>query len=270
MSTDPRPDDIDLLPAVVAIARDEYPDLDTDAVTARVQALAGSLRQQVGADAPLPERLRALNHFLFVEQGFSGNHAEFYDPRNSYLNDVLERRLGIPISLAVLQIACAKALDIDLEGVSFPGHFLVRVPMEGGLLVMDPYHHGRSVGIEELRQRARPHFGDRDVDDQQLAQMLAPASNRAIVARMLRNLKGIYAQQQNWEKALRCADRLITQGLAQPEDHRDRGMFYLHVGLGPRAVEDLGHYLTHASDAGDAQEVRDALVEAASLRVRLQ
>lgn len=270
MSGENHNQDIELLPAVLAIARDEYPQLDTGALARRVTAMAETLRGRVGEQAPLTEKLQALNHFLFVELGFSGNHAEFYDPRNSYLNDVLDRRLGIPISLAVLQIECARALDVDLEGVSFPGHFLVRVPMDDGLLVMDPYHRGRSVGVDELRQRARPHFGDRDIDDQQLLQMLAPASNAAIVARMLRNLKGIYAEQQNWEKALRCADRLITQNLGQAEDRRDRGMFYLRVGLGPRAVEDLRFYLEKAPEAGDAAEVRDALIEAAGLRVRLQ
>lgn len=270
MTAEDRRDDIELLPAVLDIARDEYPRLDVTALTRRVQDMAATLRDRVGVDAPLSAKLQALNHFLFVEEGFSGNHAEFYDPRNSYLNDVLDRKLGIPISLAVLQIECARALAIDLEGVSFPGHFLVRVPMDDGLLVMDPYHRGRSIGVDELRQRARPHFGDRDIDDQQLLQMLAPASNGAIVARMLRNLKGIYAEQQNWEKALRCTDRLITQGLSQTEDRRDRGMFYLRIGLGPRAVDDLRFYLQQSPEAGDAQEVRDALVEAASLRVRLQ
>lgn len=269
-STDAAPEDLELLPAVLAIARDEYPRLDTAAVAAEVGALAQSLRERVGADAPLAEKVQALNHFLFVEQGFSGNHDQFYDPRNSYLNDVLERRLGIPISLAVLQIECARALDMELEGVSFPGHFLVRVPMDDGILVMDPYHRGRSIGIDELRQRARPHFGDRDIDDQQLFHMLAPASNKAIVARMLRNLKGVYAEQEAWDKALRCADRLVSQGLSTVDDVRDRGLFYLRLGLGPHAVEDLRRYLSQVPEAGDAEAVREALIEAASQRVRLQ
>jgi len=270
MTKPPQDQDIELLPAVVAIARDEYPLLDTVALEDRIAGLAKTLRSQVDAAAGLTERVQALNHFLFVEQGFSGNHAEFYDPRNSYINDVLERRLGIPISLAVLQIECAKALDIGLEGVSFPGHFLVRVPMEDGLLVLDPYHKGRSVGADELRQRARPHFGDRDIDDKQLLQMLAPASNRAIVARMLRNLKGVYAESETWDKALRCADRLISLDSDQAEDWRDRGLFYLRLGLGPRAIPDLKHYLDASPQAGDAMEVRHALIEASSSRVRLQ
>lgn len=265
----PAPDDIALLPAVLEIAKDEYPSLDTAAIAASIRDLAIDLAARVDRDMPLPGKIQALNHYLFVESGFSGNHAEFYDPRNSYLNDVLERRLGIPISLAVLQIECARALGIELEGVSFPGHFLVRVPMDDGLLVLDPYHRGRSVGADELKQRARPHFGDRDIDDQQLLGMLEPASNRAIVARMLRNLKGVYAEQANWEKALRCAHRLLSIDASQAEDWRDRGLFYLRVGMGPRAVEDLRHYLAAKPDATDRTEVRDALVEAAATRVRM-
>jgi regulator of sirC expression with transglutaminase-like and TPR domain len=265
-----RSGDIELLPAVLAIARDEYPGLDTQAIAGQLAALADSLCAQVDRRAALPEKVQALNQFLFVEQGFAGNHEEFYDPRNSYLNDVLERRLGIPISLAVLQIECARALGVDLEGVSFPGHFLVRLPMDDGILVMDPYHRGRSVGIDELRQRAQPHFGDQDVDDQQLFHMLAPASNRSIVGRMLRNLKGIYAEREQWDKALRCADRLVTQELSSIEDVRDRGLFYLRLGLGPYAVDDLRRYLARVPEAGDADTVREALIEAASQRVRLQ
>ncbi len=262
--------DIELLPAALAIAQDEYPSLDIEAVGRQVQGLAASLAASVGKDPGLTDKVQALNHFLFEEQGFAGNHAEFYDPRNSYLNDVMERRLGIPISLAVLQIECARALDLQLEGISFPGHFLVRVPMDDGILVMDPYHRGRSVGIEELKQRAQPHFGDRDIDDQQLLHMLSPASNRSIIGRMLRNLKGVYAEREQWDKALRCADRLITQELSAIEDVRDRGLFYLRLGLGPYAIDDLRQYLSRVPEAEDAEAVREALIEAASQRVSLQ
>lgn len=263
-------EDIELLSAALAIAKDEYPTLDTEATAAQVRGLAEALAASVGPGTGLAAKVQALNHFLFEEQGFVGNHAEFYDPRNSYINDVMERRLGIPISLAVLQIECARALDVRLEGISFPGHFLVRVPMDDGILVMDPYHRGRSVGIDELRQRAQPHFGDRDIDDQQLFHMLSPASNRSIIARMLRNLKGVYAEREQWDKALRCADRLISQDLSAIEDIRDRGLFYLRLGLGPHAIADLRQYLSRVPEAGDAGAVRDALVEAASQRVSLQ
>lgn len=266
----PSPGDIELLPAALAIAQDEYPSLDTDAVAQQVRGLAEALAASVGKDAGITDKVQALNHFLFEEQGFAGNHAEFYDPRNSYLNDVMERRLGIPISLAVLQIECARALELRLEGISFPGHFLVRVPMDDGILVMDPYHRGRSVGIDELKQRAQPHFGDRDIDDQQLFHMLAPASNRSIIARMLRNLKGVYAEREQWDKALRCADRLVTQDLSAIEDVRDRGLFYLRLGLGPYAIDDLRQYLSRVPEAGDADAVREALIEASSQRVSLQ
>lgn len=254
--------DLPLIPAVLEIARDEYPGLDVVAYHERIDQLAGELAERVPAKGSVHERLAALNQYLFEELGFAGNQRDFYDPRNCYLNDVLDRRLGIPISLAVLQIACGERLGLSLEGVSFPGHFLVRLPVQDGILVLDPYHRGRSIGIDELRQRARPHFGDRDVDDQQLLDMLAPASHRAIVSRLLRNLKGVYAEQETWDKALRCADRLVKLNPEQAEDRRDRGMFYLRVGLGDQALADLRHYLNAVPEAEDAEAVREAMIEA--------
>ncbi|MCB1554371.1 MAG: tetratricopeptide repeat protein [Rhodobacteraceae bacterium] len=254
--------DIPLIPAVLEIARDEYPGLDVSACHRRIEALTDELAERVADREGVHEKLAALNQYLFDEQGFSGNQRDFYDPRNCYINDVLERKLGIPISLAVLQMACGERLGLPLEGVSFPGHFLVRVPVQDGILVLDPYHRGRSIGIDELRQRARPHFGDRDVDDAQLLDMLAPASHRAIVSRLLRNLKGVYAEREIWDKALRCADRLVRLNPEQAEDRRDRGLFYLRIGLGSQALEDLRHYLDAAADAEDADSVREAMIEA--------
>lgn len=261
--------ELPLLPAVLEIARDEYPGLDVVGCVDQVRSMAAPLAERVDIETSVATRLAALNHYLFDELGFAGNQADFYDPRNCYLNDVLERRLGIPISLAVLQIECGRALRLDLEGVSFPGHFLVRLPVHEGLVVLDPYQRGRSIGVDELRQRARPHFGDRDVDDQQLLEILEPASHRAIVSRLLRNLKGVYAERSEWEKALRCADRLLRLNPANAEDRRDRGLFYLRLGLGPMAVRDLRQYLQQMPAAGDASAVRDALIEATSRSVSL-
>lgn len=259
--------DIDLVPALVDVACDEYPELDAARVIEQVRQLAIEAAERCAAIDSDSQKIQALNQFLFVERGFKGNHEEFYDPRNCYINEVLERRLGIPISLAVLQLECARACDLDLEGVSFPGHFLVRVPMDGGLLVMDPFHRGRPMDVDELRQRARPHVGDRDIDDQQLLNLLAPASNRAIVARILRNLKGVYTEQQDVARALRCADRLIRFDSSQAEDWRDRGLLYLQIGVGHRASEDLARYLQLRPDAGDAEAVREAMIDATRARI---
>ena len=214
--------DIDLVAALLDVARDEYPDLDAQAVQLKIRSLAEEAARHCAGIESTSQRIQALNQFLFVERGFKGNHDEFYDPRNCYINEVMERRLGIPISLAVIQMECARAAGLTLEGVSFPGHFLVRVPLDGGLLVMDPFHRGRPMDVDELRQRAKPHLGDRDIDDQQLLNLLAPASNRAIVARILRNLKGVYSEQEDMGRALRCADRLIRFDPSQAEDWRKR------------------------------------------------
>lgn len=259
--------DIDLVPALLDVARDEYPELDSEAVESQIRALAQEAAWHCSGIESTSQRVQALNQFLFVERGFKGNHDEFYDPRNCYINEVMERRLGIPISLAVIQMECARAAGLTLEGVSFPGHFLVRVPLEGGLLVMDPFHRGRPMDVDELRQRAKPHLGDRDIDDQQLLNLLAPASNRAIVARILRNLKGVYSEQEDMGRALRCADRLIRFDSSQAEDWRDRGLLYLQLGIGQRASEDLARYLQLRPDAGDAEAVREAMIDAAGQRV---
>jgi regulator of sirC expression with transglutaminase-like and TPR domain len=213
--------------------------------------------------------LRAVNALLYDELGMSGNQQDYYDPRNSYLNEVLDRRLGIPISLAVLQMDVAQRAGLPLQGVSFPGHFLVSMAVEGGLLVLDPYHRGRSVDAQELKSRAKAHVGDQDIQDDQLSELLTPATNRAILTRMLRNLKALYAEKEDWPRALRCADRLLTLESDQPAELRDRGLLYLRVGHVSAGREDLNRYLARVPPPDDAAKVRESLVEAGRERGRL-
>lgn len=254
-------DEFDLFAASMLVARDEYPELEVGASTATLDQHAHRIERRLERNADAQQRLLVLSRYLFEEVGFSGNHEAFYDPRNSYLNDVLERRLGIPLSLAVVQMEIARRLEVPLEGVSFPGHFLVRLQVEGGLLVLDPYHRGRSIDVEELRERASPHLGGVDVDDQQLLQMLAPASNRMIVMRMLRNLRLLYQEQEQPDKALRCADRLVRIAPGQADLLRDRGALYHHLGHMRAARGDLSRYLSLAPDADDAESVRELLID---------
>lgn len=253
--------DINLLDAAMLVARDEYPELDVAHYDALWSTHTDAVRTRLPENAGSEQRLMLLNRYLFEEQGFSGNHDAFYDPRNSYINDVLDRRLGIPLSLALVQMELARRLEVPLEGVSFPGHFLVRLQVEGGLLVLDPYHQGRSVDVDELKQRASPHLGNIQVDDQQLLQMLEPASHRMIVVRMLRNLKGLYMEQEDWEKALRCADRLVRVAPNNAEAVRDRGALYHRLGHVDAARPDLMRYLELAPDAEDSEQMRELLVE---------
>lgn len=260
---------IDLLSAAMLVARDEYPKLDLRHYEEMLDAHADAIGKRLPGNADTQQRLLALPRYLFEEVGFAGNHDAFYDPRNSYLNDVLDRRLGIPLSLALVQMELARRLGVPLEGVSFPGHFLVRLQVEGGLLVLDPYHRGRSIDVEELRQRASPHMGHADIDDQQLFLMLAPASHRAIVMRMLRNLKSLYQEQDDAEKALRCADRLVRLAPQHADTLRDRGVLYHQLGHLGAAREDLARYLSMAPQADDTEAMRGLLLDGSRTPTRL-
>lgn len=253
-------DQIPLLGSALLIAHDEYPDLDAAACDAMVEAHVASLRPEVTAIDGAPLKMQAINHRLFNDLGYAGNHDEYYDPRNSYLNEVLARRLGNPISLAVIQMEVAHRLGVPLDGVSFPGHFLVRLPVDDGVLVMDPFNRGRPLNAEELRQRARPHFGE-DVPDEALLQILDPAPPRAILVRMLRNLHALYAENGDWARAVRCADRILRLLPDNADAMRDRGLGYAELGHTAGAARDLARYLQTAPEADDAEGIRHRLVE---------
>lgn len=262
-------EDIPLLRATLMIASDEYPELDIAAYESICSGYERELAPQLAALDDTQARLARINRYLFDELGFAGNQNDYYDPRNSYLNDVLDRKLGIPISLGIVQMELARRMGVPLEGVSFPGHFLVRLPVDDGLLVLDPYHKGRSIDAHELKLRARPHLGGNDIDDQQLLQILAPASHRAILTRMLRNLKGLYVERETWDKALRCADRLVRLDPDGADELRDRGQLYARLGHGGAARSDLARYLQMRPEADDVDAMRVALIEAGASTQRL-
>lgn len=257
---------VPLLETALLIARDEYPELDADLYDTLVQSHAEHLRPEIEAIDAWPLKMAAINRHLFEELGYSGNHDEYYDPRNSYLNEVFERRLGNPISLAMVQIEVARRLGVPLDGVSFPGHFLVRLPVDDGILVMDPFNGGRPLGAEELRERAKPHLGGDIPDDNALMHILDPATHRSILVRMLRNLHGVYAERDEWDRAARSADRVLKLSPDQPEAVRDRGLAYLNMDYRQGARHDLAHYLHLAPDAPDARALRERLVELNSSR----
>jgi len=262
-------EDIPLFSSALLIAKDEYPTLAAADYESQLQDYGVRLRKILDPTDTAAVQLRTLNGFLFDELGFSGNEQDYYDPRNSYLNDVLDRRLGNPISLAVVQIELARRLDVPLEGVSFPGHFLVRLPLDEGIVVLDPFQKGRSLDAAELRRRARTHLDTYDIDDARLARMLEPASHRAILTRILRNLKGVYAEREQWDKALRCCDRLLTLDSHQPGEYRDRGQYYLKLGHVRAASEDLRRYLSLVPQAEDVDTVSLQLAEIGTSLPRL-
>jgi regulator of sirC expression with transglutaminase-like and TPR domain len=253
--------DIPLFEASILIALDEYPSLDVQAVRAKFDALVAQASDLASHVQQPLDRLKSLNQFLFDTQGFSGNFLDYYNPRNSYLNDVLDRKLGIPISLAVLYVEIGRSLGVDLAGVSFPGHFLVRLPVDGGLIIIDPFNRGKSIGSAELKYRASSNGGHEELSEDELFQLLAPCENKAVLVRMLYNLKTLYQNSNDHERALRVVHRLVQLTNA-PQERRDRGMLYLAIGALHAARVDLAAYLASHPNASDEHEVRIALMQA--------
>jgi regulator of sirC expression with transglutaminase-like and TPR domain len=250
-----------LLGTALLIARDEYPALDADIYDTLLHSHAGHLRAEIDALDAWPLKMQAINRHLFDEVGYAGNHDQYYDPRNSYLNEVFERRLGNPISLALVQMEVARRVGVPLDGVSFPGHFLVRLPVDDGVLVMDPFNGGRPLDVDELRERAKPHLGGDAPDDEALGHILSPASHRGMLTRMLRNLHGVYVEQDDWERAVRCSDRILKLSSTNAEALRDRGLGYLKLGHMHGARQDLARYLQLNPDAPDRDSLRERLVD---------
>ena len=251
---------IDLAEGALLIARTAYPELDVPVQLARLEQLGATLAGRLDPGLAAPERVVTLNRYLFDELGFRPNVDDYYDPRNSFLNDVLERRLGIPITLSVVYMAIGRRVGLPLQGVSFPGHFLVRCPLEQGLLVLDPFLGGMSLTLKDLQQRLREARGS-EVPPGAIAGQLAPARHRDILARMLRNLKSIYLSREEHLRALPLMDWLVLVAPDQPVELRDRGMAWLKLECYRAALTDLEQYLGMAPEAEDAAEVRGHVLE---------
>jgi regulator of sirC expression with transglutaminase-like and TPR domain len=252
-----------LLEAAASIAQDEYPELDVQQVLGDVDQLLARLKRRVPADAPALQRLRALNQFFFRDLSFAGNVNHYYDPDNSYLNAVLKTRRGIPISLAVLWIELAQGLGLSARGVSFPGHFMLKVSLPKGQVVIDPCS-GQSLSREELAERLEPYkrrSGLVDAFDVPLGLYLQAASPRDILARMLRNLKEIHGAQEDWPRQIAVLNRLVVLLPNAWNEYRDRGLAWAEHGDSSMAVKDLEVYLAHADDALDVDAIAERVMQ---------
>jgi regulator of sirC expression with transglutaminase-like and TPR domain len=252
---------IDLAEAALVVAAEEYPDLDVRAYLARLDQLAEMLRQRLAPEATVQEKLAALNRFMFEEQGFRPNPSDYYDPRNSFLNDVLDRRLGIPLTLSIVYIEIGRRLRLPLCGVSFPGHFLVKCTVSGGFVILDPYSGGISLSLAELGERLKLLKGTVAPPDEQVAAMLGNAGARDVLLRMLRNLRAIYVHRGDLKRALSCCDRTLLVAPDAAEEVRERATLYLELECFQAAMSDFERYLQLDPDATDAEEVREQLVE---------
>ncbi|HSC93844.1 MAG TPA: tetratricopeptide repeat protein [Burkholderiales bacterium] len=261
--------DIDLVESALLIAAHEYPELDVAAYQARMDRIAATLKARLRRDIGPVESIVALNRYLFEELGFRGNAREYYDPRNSFLNEVLDRKLGIPITLAIVYIEVGRHIGLALHGVSFPGHFLVKCPARDGVIVLDPYAGGASLSLEHLQQRLRALRGGAAPPADLAQRMLAAAGKKDILARMLRNLKGIYLQRRDFSRALAAADRVITLEPGAADEYRDRASIYMELECFRAALSDFRNYLMLKPGADDAAAVQRRVVELQQIAARL-
>jgi regulator of sirC expression with transglutaminase-like and TPR domain len=249
-------DEIELGRAAFLLAAVEYPELDVEAGRATLDRYAEIVRPRLVGLGDPGEVVRVMARFLHDELGFRGNAEEYYDPRNSYLNDVLDRRLGIPISLSTLYIELGRRLSLPFEGVGMPGHFLVRLRHPFAPVLIDPFERGAVVDEATCEARLRGLYGP---TARLNPAMLAPVSSRAIVFRMLANLKGVYGARSDWRRVIRTIDLMLVTRPGASSEYRDRGAAHVQVGDLRRARADFEHYLLNAVDVDDASTAREHL-----------
>lgn len=256
-------DGLPLLEAAASIAQDEYPDMDVQEVLGDVDQLLSRLRRRCTEDAGPLQRLRTLNQFFFRDMGFGGNVNHYHDPDNSHLNVLLKTRRGIPISLAVLWLELAQGLGLKARGVNFPGHFLVKINLPEGQVVIDPFT-GQSLSREELSERLEPYkrrSGLVDDFDVPVGLYLQAAPSRDILARMLRNLKEIHRTAEDWLRLIAVLDRLLILLPDAWAEYRDRGLAWAEMGDARLAVADLEVYVAHTDDTLDRDAIGQRMQE---------
>ena len=253
-----RPDhQIDVARAAMLIAATEYPRINVDGELFTFQRIAGSISSKFLDDDDPLYSMNTLSEALFDDIGFRGNADNYYDPRNSYLNEVLRRRAGIPITLAVVYMEVGRRLRVPLLGVGMPGHFLVRHAEIDNLFV-DPFHGGILLSADECRQMLEDLAeGPFRWDDR----LLAPISNRQILARIIRNLKAIYMYDDDYVRALEMSDFALALEPHSAENRRDRGIVQYQLGHSAEALDDLALYLDLAPNGPDSEGVHALVAE---------
>jgi len=248
--------EIDLAEAALLIAGEEYPGLEVAAYLGLLAEMGAEARRRVGEVRLAASALETLNHYLFDELGFAGNTEDYHDPRNSYLNEVLDRRTGIPISLSTVYATVARHAGLPIWGVGFPGHFLVKVAGEGEEIVLDPFNRGAILTETDCRKLLQRATEGRGVFSQDLLQT---TGTKAILGRMLGNLKGIYSATRQYAKALSCVERILLLSPEAAGEIRDRALLLVQMQRTEEAIRELTRYLTQSPEPGDAEKVREQL-----------
>ena len=249
-----RGEEINLTRAAMLVAAEEDPRCDVEGALGQLERMGEVARSRVEASGGPP--VAALNRYLFEELGFEGNGRNYYDPRNSLLHLVVERRTGLPITLSVVYMEVGRRAGLRVEGIGLPGHFVVRAEGDDGEPVLvDPFH-GRTLDEDDCQQRLDEIYGGQvPLAEEHLRGVGA----REILVRLLTNLKGVYAQARLYRRALACAERILTLAPYALSERRDRGVLLAELGRLPEAVADLRAYLKLAENAPDAGPVREQL-----------
>ncbi|MFQ5856993.1 MAG: SirB1 family protein [Anaerolineae bacterium] len=248
-----RPDStIRLARAALLIAQDEYPSLDVDHYLAELDRMAETARPRIETAGGPDDIIEVLNDHLFSELGFVGNREDYYNPRNSFLNDVLERRTGIPITLSVVYIEVGRRLDLPIQGVGLPGHFIVRYDGAEPAFI-DPFNAGERLTEADCRQRLDAIYG---APVAFRSEWLVPVSNRQILIRMLYNLKGIYVRNKDHRRAIPIVEKLLILNPDAHQELRDLGSLHGMLGNYGEALIYLQQYLVHRPDAPDGDTVQ--------------
>jgi regulator of sirC expression with transglutaminase-like and TPR domain len=252
-----QPDErIDLAKAALYIAQEEYPNIDAEEYLNAFDTMALELEERLPSQRYPLRVIQSINQYLYDDLGFAGNVEDYYDPRNSYLNDVIERRLGIPITLALVYLEVARRIDFPMVGVGMPGHFLIRPDIPDTEIFIDTFNGGEIMFPQDCQERLTQ-FYQQPVQLQ--PEFLATVSKRQILARMLANLKYIYLNQQELEKALAAVERILLLFPGAAIEVRDRGLLCYELGLSDQAANDLETYLAKAPHAQDAAAIRQIL-----------
>lgn len=247
---------ISLARPALLVARTEYPGLDVEAYEERLHDLGARLEARIHPAADPRSQLEEAHRLLFDEYGFHGNEDEYSDPRNLYLNDVIDRRIGIPVTLAIVYVEVCRAAGIDARPVGLPGHVIVRVENTDGPVLVDPFHRGRELSEEECRQLVRSVFGRQTPFREHF---LEPVTARQLIQRLLHNLKAGYLQRADEERAGRTIELLLAMFPWDLDELRDRGMLRERIGDLPAALEDLEQYVRYRAGARDIQTVSEAV-----------
>jgi regulator of sirC expression with transglutaminase-like and TPR domain len=248
---------VPLARGALLIAKEEYPELDIDHYLDRLAALSREAEMVVRMGNDTVEKVQLLSHFLFEQKGFDGNRDEFGDPRNSFINQVLDRHLGIPITLSVVYLEVGRRLGLNLYGVSFPAHFLVKAVDERGELIIDPFYGGVILGLDEIRARLTEIYGQ---PVEVSPAHLKPVGARQILVRMLMNLKNIYLSGADSIRALAALDRILLLNPRALEELMERGVLYERLECFQAALDDFQSFLSQAPEHTAAETAREAVM----------